>query len=53
MVTTVLGRPQANESFVAFMQGLSSDPMDLLKAASLSPGQDFLKCLKLEKISEK
>lgn len=45
MVTTVLERPRANESFVAFMQGLSSEPTDLLKAAILSLGQDFLKCL--------
>lgn len=47
MVTTALERPQANESSVAFMQGLSSDPVDLLKAAILSLGQDFLKCLNL------
>lgn len=36
---------QVNKSLVTFVQGLSSDPMDLIKAAILLLGQDFLKCL--------
>lgn len=38
------------KSFVTFMQELFSDPMDLIKEAILSLGQDFLK---VQKISEK